>query len=163
MTQRMTVLLPILAFASAAFAQDPSDSHQVTVNVKELAALEHIGGDLTLTLDTLDALDASKFVAVSDSSTQLAWSTNGKDRKVTVSSDVASPRFGLTVEAASLSGGGSAAPAPVVLDAALGAQDLITGISAESAGCNLTYTASADVADGVGSEVHTVTYTLTAM
>ena len=117
---------------------------------------------MTLILDALDPADASRLIPASDASTRLLWSTNGRGRKITVESDLASPRFALSVEARNLSGGGAAGPA-VILDAGLGAQDLVSDISTESAGCDLQYVASADVTDGIGAETHTVTYTLTAM
>ena len=161
----MRSFITLAAFAvlpSVAFAQDVSDSHRVTVQVLEINTLEVRGGDLVLTLDQLDAADASRFQEARDESASLAWSTNGVDRKITVESDLATPRYSLAVNAFDVQGSG-AAIGSVILDAANGAQDLISGISQETAGARLAYVANADVADGIGSETHTVTYTLTAM
>jgi hypothetical protein len=154
--------LALLFVGSTAFAQDASDSHSVTVQVAEINTLEVIGGDLVLTLDTLDANDPSRFEPAVDTSASLAWSTNAQDRKITVESDLVDPRYALTVRAFDVTGNG-AAVGTAQLDAAAGAQDLITGIAAESATCSLEYEANALVADGIGSETHTVTYTLTAI
>jgi hypothetical protein len=162
MNRTLAFFAALALVPAAAFAQDASDNHRVTVRVMEINTLEVRGGDLVLTLDALDPADASLFVPARDESAALAWSTNGADRKITVESDLASPRYTLSVAAFDVRGGGSALGS-VVLDAANGAQDLISGISRETADAHLEYVARADVADGIGSETHTVTYTLTAM
>ena len=148
----MRSFIPFAFFflGSTAFAQDVSDSHSVTVQVAEINALQVIGGDLVLTLDSLDPNDSTRFEAAVDTSASLAWSTNAVDRKITVESDLVDPRYALTVRAFDVTGIG-AAIGTAQLNAAAGAQDLISGIAAESATCSLEYEANALVADGIGS------------
>ena len=147
----------LVALAGVAWAAD-NDSHTVTVQVNAVNELAISGGNLTLTISSATA--GSDLDDATDNTTcDLAWTTNQATRKITVVTDLGSPTFTLKVVAQNVAGGGSAA-SEVTLSTT--AADLVTGVSQSSGGCDLAYTASATAAQGTGSDVHTVTYTVTA-
>ncbi|MGA1843619.1 MAG: hypothetical protein ACMUIS_03545 [bacterium] len=139
-----------------------TDFHQVTVTVAAINELAITGGNITLTIN--GAVAGSDPTAVNDSTCSLDWTTNQLTRKITVETSVAVPPqlFSLTVDAAVTLGGGIEPGAAVTLTHGAGASDFITGVATELGAATLTYSASATAAQGTGSDVHTVTYTLTA-
>lgn len=144
----------LLLVAPAAFAGSTS-AHQVTVDVQAINEVAITGGNLTLTIDSATAGGAP--AAASDSTTgDLDWSTNESSRKITVATDLAAPKYSLTVDAANATGGTGAG----AVSLSTTAQDFVTGISATAGGCDLSYSASATLAAGVGTDVHNVTYTI---
>ncbi len=142
------------ALASAAMAAQTA-SHTVTVQVNAINELGLTGGDITLTISTATA--GQEPDPATNTACTLAWTTNQADRKITVATNLASPTFTLKVLAQSVSGG-SAAPEVTLTNTAT---DFVTGVAKTIGGCTLGYTASATAAQGTGSDVHTVTYTLT--
>jgi hypothetical protein len=157
----------VLALAApAVMAQAPSSSHTVTVTVNPLDAID-VQGDVTLVL----AFDpVSGTLVDSDNTSILSWITNQAARKVTVQTSLDGFTYGLQVTAGTITetdgaaGDGGTAVGAMDLESAgpaEGAQDFITGINVAGAWCPLIYDATASVTDGTGSEMHTVTYTLT--
>jgi hypothetical protein len=149
-----------LAMAPAA-CQLADDSHTVTVVVPERHGILVTGGDITLTITP--KLDGSDPDPVIDNGCDLIWFSNrNNNKRITVQSDIVAPAYTLTVEASNISGTGAPGTAePVVTLVGGTAWDLITGVRRCLAQCDLIYTASATAADPPGTEVHTVTYTLT--
>jgi hypothetical protein len=134
-----------------------SDSHTVTVTVTAINELSISGGNITLTINSATA--GSEPDDATDSTTcDLLWTTNEASKKITAETDLAAPSFTLKVVAASVSGG-TAAP-EVTLSTT--AEDFVTGVATTTGSCDLSYTASATAAQGTGSDVHTVLYTITA-
>ena len=140
-----------------------NDNHQVTVTVAAIDELAVSGGNPTLTINS--AVAGSNPTAVNDSTCSLDWTTNQLTRKITVETSVAggTQLFSLTVDAAVTLGGGSGPAGPVALTHGAAASDFITGVATELGGADLTYSASATAAQGTGADVHTGTYTLTAV
>jgi hypothetical protein len=133
-----------------------SDGHTVTVQVNAVNELAVSGGNITLTVNS--ATPGSDLDDATDSTTcDLAWTTNQASKKITAETNLAAPNFTLKVVAQNVSGG-TAAP-EVTLSTT--AQDFVTGASQSSGSCDLAYTASATAAQGTGSDVHTITYTIT--
>lgn len=155
----VVILSLILIFPVTVLALN-TDSHLVTVTVVEINEIAVIGGGITLTINS--AVAGSEPTPVTDTTCDLCWTTNGTGKKITVKTNQGSPTFTLTVLPTSISalGGGTAVGAPVTLSTT--DIDFITAISIVAASCDLEYTASATAAQGTGSEVHTVTYTITA-
>lgn len=143
------------ALASAAVAGTTA-SHTVTVQVSAINELALTGGNITLTISTATAGQQPN--DATNTACHLNWTTNETPRKITVATSLASPVFTLRVLAQSVSGG-TAAPQVTLTNTAA---DFVTGISRTVGTCTLGYTASATAAQGTGSDVHTVTYTLTA-
>lgn len=155
MTRTLSVLLLSFALAPAAFAAS-TDSHTVTVTVSAINEVAISGGNLTLTIDS--ALPGGAPAPVTDTSASLDWTTNEATKKITVATDLAAPIYALTVEATGASGGTAAG----VVTLSNVATDFVTDISNTSGACGLTYTATAEASDAVGTEVNTVTYTITS-
>lgn len=156
----------VLALAAPGVMAQVSDSHTVTVTVNPLDAID-VQGDVTLIL----AFDpVSGTLVDSDNTAILSWITNQAARKVTVQTNLDGFTYGLQVTAGAITqtdgapgdeGTGVGAIDLENAGPAEGAQDFVTDIDVAGAWCPLVYDASASVTDGTGSEVHTVTYTLT--
>jgi hypothetical protein len=149
-------LILILGFAAFAFAADNAN-HTVTVTVNAINEIAITGGNITLTIAAASA--GADPNAVTSTACGLEWTTNEATKKITATSDQASPSFTLKVLAQALTGGTAAAEATLSNTTA---RDVVTGISTTTGGCTLRYTAQATAAQGTGTVVHTVTYTVTA-
>jgi len=157
----VVAVIVVFTLAEISYTAD-NDFHQVTVTVAAINELAITGGNITLTIDT--AVAGSDPTNATDATCSLDWTTNQTARKITVGTSVAVPSqlFSLTVDAAVTLGAGSGPALPVALTHGAAASDFITGVETELGGATLTYEASATAAQGTGSDVHTVTYTLTA-
>ena len=133
-----------------------NDNHTVTVQVNAINELAITGGNKTLTISMATA--GQDPTNATNTQCNLAWTTNETGKKVTVATSIETPNFTLKVEATSVTGGTSAGDVTVTDDAA----DFVTGVEETTGNCTLFYTASATAAQGTGSDVHTITYTLTA-
>jgi hypothetical protein len=157
--------LLLLAASSGTFAQT-SATHTVTVLVPEENSITVTGGDIALNLSP--PLDGSPITATSDAC-DLVWRTNsGRPLNIYVQSDLVAPRYRLTVVGQNLveiaSDRGNSWPGTLEPPALLagGASTLfVRRIRRVCAMCDLLYTATASLGDGFGTDVHTVTYTLT--
>lgn len=147
--------LTVLFSASMVLAAD-SDGHTVTVNVSAINEVAITGGNVTLTINNATA--GAEPDDATDTSTSLDWTTNEQSRKITVVSDNATPNFTLKVQATGVTGGTGAGEITVTDSA----QDFVTGIAETTGSATLSYTASATASAGDGSDIHTVTYTITA-
>ncbi len=143
-----------LLFGNMVFAQ--TDNHSVTVTVGVINEAAITGGALILTINTATA-GSDPDDATDATTCDLNWTTNDVGKKITVATNIAAPAFALKVLAQNVSGGTAAAEVTLSTTAT----DFVTGIATTIGTCDLGYTASATAADGSGSDVHTVTYTLT--
>ena len=149
------LVLALLALSTTAMAQ--TDNHTVTVTIPAINEVAITGGDFELIFVVPAPGDDP--ADVSDGTTcDLDWSTNTASQKITVVSNIASPVATLTVTAGAVSGGTTTGA--VTLNTTAG--DFVTGVSLGTGGCDLEYSASCVASDAAGSEVHTVTYTITA-
>jgi hypothetical protein len=134
-----------------------SANQTVTVQVAAINEIAVTGGNITLTINTATA--GSEPDAASDnSSCDLLWTTTEASKKITVATDQASPTFDLMVKPKFVTGG-TGVSGEVTLTTS--AQDFVTDVATTTGSCDLQYNAVATASDGTGSEVHTVTYTLT--
>ncbi len=141
------------------YSQQATSTQVVTLRVMELNKIDLVGGPLTLQINSVNDNTVQPNPAT-DASTKLFWTSNGDARKIAVGSNVASPRFILRIEAAkSGSGAGIAEPEVTLSDNA--PHDLILGVQRSAGSCKLTFTAVAEVEQGIGSESHLITYTIT--
>jgi hypothetical protein len=151
-------LIGILS-AQAVYSQQATSTQVVTLRVVELNKIDLVGGALTLQISNIDENAGQPNPAI-DASTKLLWTSNGDARKIAVGSDVVSPRFILKIEAKkSGSGNGFAQPEVTLSDNS--PHDLILGVQRSAGSCNLRFTAVATAEQGVGSESHLITYTIT--
>ena len=155
--QKFVVILVLALLVMSTTAMAQSDNHTVTVTIPSINVVEVTGGNLTLTFVVPSPGDDP--ADVSDGTTcDLEWSTNTASQKITVVSNIASPVATLTVTAGSVSGGTSGGA--ITLNTTAG--DFVTAVSTGTGNCDLQYSASCVAGDAAGSEVHTVTYTITA-
>jgi len=156
--KKLTIALLALALcfglSGVAMAAN-TDNHTVTVTVNAINEID-VSGTLGLTIDSATA-GSEPNGAVDNTACDLLWTTNQNSKKITVATNLASPNFTLKVVAQNVSGGTAAS------EVALGttAADFVTGIAETVGSSDIQYTASATAAQGTGSDVHTVTYTLT--
>lgn len=132
----------------------------VWIDVAPPAVLSVEGGDVTLSISSATA-GQDPNPAVDQISSSLNYKSGPVDPtlKITVATDLGSPLFVLRVEAINV--GDGSATGEIVLGTT--AQDLITGVTSTSlVGCDLKYTSVALASDGVGTDAHTVTYTMVA-
>lgn len=123
------------------------------------------GGNITLTIST--GIAGGQPAAVTNTATSIRFRRQAVVTKVTVQTSCPVQRFSLSVVATAATGG-TAQPEVTLVDG-MAPTDLITNVPT-SGGANksatLQYTASATFAQGnsneVGSDIHTVTYTLVA-
>ena len=152
---RTLIIVLLAAITSTSAWADGTATQSVTVDVDVVNELEATG---TVLLTIASATAGSDLNAEVDSTTaDLLWTTNDVSRKITVASDLTTPMFHLSVLAEDVSGGTAAAEVEFA-DAT--AQDLVTGVATNVGGCGLKYSAVASAADGVGTDSHTLTFTI---
>lgn len=146
----LSLTLLALAFSTSAFASDTA-GHTVTVEVLPVNEVAIVGGNVDLDIDFT-------YAAADSTAANLTWSTNESSKKITVQTSLGTIVYPLTVEAIGATGGTAAAAVVLTTTPA----DFVTGISLTDGGADLSYSATATAADGVGTESHTVTYTIVA-
>ncbi len=146
-------------FAQRSYSQQAASTQVVTLRVMELNKIGLVGGPLTLQISSIDE-NATQPNAAIDAGTTLLWTSNGDSRKIAVGSDLVSPRFILKIEAKK-SGSGPGVAQPEVTLSDNSPHDLILGVQKSAGSCNLRFTALATTEQGVGSESHLITYTIT--
>ncbi len=148
------IMCSVLLIAGASYAAD-NDNHQVTVTVSVINELAVAGGNITLTINS--ATPGSDPNDATDATTSLDWTTNDTGKKITAATNNAAATFTLKVNATAVTGGTSAGEITLSTTDA----DYVTGIATTTGGCTSSYTAQATAAQGNGSDVHVVTFTLT--
>jgi hypothetical protein len=156
MSHRLFAIGLVSLFTASAAWAGSTDNHTVTVTVSAINEVSIAGGAVVITISS--ATPGADPDDVTDNTTaDLDWTTNEASRKITVQTDLVSPVYGLTTQAQGVTGGVSAG----VIAVSTSPQDFVTGISATTGSCDLSYTGSATAGDAPGSEVHTITYTIT--
>jgi hypothetical protein len=162
----LALIIAAIVAAAVSSAQETA-SHTVTVLVLEQNDIRVVGGDITISVIP----PPTGSVTVTNDSCDLYWATNSnRMKKITVQTDLATPRYHLTVDPGNITEivgnpkngkpGQRASAQPVVL-AGLAPIDFIDKIQRIYATCDLVYAATVSAGDGLGSETHTITYTLT--
>ncbi len=146
------ILLPV----DALYAQ--SSNHTVTVQVSSITAVQVTSGTVTLNITNAEAVAGQDQMTVSDQSTSLLWGINSGNRKITASSNLASPVYTLELVAVNPTRG-SAQP-QFTLNAL--PHDLLHDVGRSSGTCVLRYTGTAFASQGTGSDLHTITFTVQA-
>ena len=153
---KILLVVALVAGLSVPALAGSSDTQSVTVTVSAVNEISATG-TVTLTINTATAgsdLDSD----VDSSTADLLWTTNEASKKITIETDQASPTFTLKAVAQTVTGGTAASEVTVSDTAA----DFVTGIATTTGGCDIQYTGEATASQGTGSDVHTITYTVTA-
>jgi len=164
MKKLLVVLFAVVLFAGVpmiAMGATATSSHTVSIEVVEMAAIEVVGGNVTLTIET-SSDPGSLPDSDTDATTSLEWTSTVTSGTRTISAklDTAYPpgiQLDVTVSGGT-SGGASAGPVTLTITD----QDVFTGIGNEVVtGATLTYDASLTSMIGPGNEgVATVIYTM---
>lgn len=157
---RVSVLgfLTLLMMASA-FGQEASTSQTVTLQVFETNKIDVSQRALTLIINQA-SLETGAPIEAANEDGNLIWITNGENKKITVASNNAAPRFLVKVSALDVAGtSGVAAPEVPLNDNTT--KDFVVGVSRTWGKCKIRFVASAKVSDGIGVDTHVVTYTIT--
>ncbi|MDQ1329455.1 MAG: hypothetical protein QG641_2745, partial [Candidatus Poribacteria bacterium] len=112
----------------------------------------NVSGNATLTINSATA--GQQPGSVTNSTTTLTWNGIVANTSVAVSTNIASPKFTLKVLATSVDGG-TAAPEVTLTTTA---QTLVN--VTDNGSCTLKYTGSTTISAGVGTDIHTITFTL---
>ena len=143
--------------ASLGFSQVfGSGNHTVTVQILPVTDVQIIGGGLNLTLSTADVVAGQASMIVTDETSRLQWATNSSAQKITVSTNLAAPRFSMMLQAVNPTAG-SASP-EVALSTS--PKNLVVGIGRSAGSCSLRYRGIADATQGIGTDNHVITFTV---
>jgi hypothetical protein len=155
---RRLAVLSLLAVASA-FGQEASTNQTLTLQVFETNKIDINQRAVTLVINQA-SLETGSPIEATNEDGNLIWITNGENKKITVASNNAAPRFLVKVNALDITGSsGVAAPEVTLNDNTT--KDFVVGVSRTWGKCKIRFVASAKVADGVGTETHLITYTIT--
>ncbi len=157
--QVLLVFVTVLALLETAHAQGASARQVVTLEVLELNRIDINMMSLTLTIQDANA-QAGITIPAANSDGVLFWTTNGENKKITVASSNASPRFELKLMAVDVTPR-AGVPVPEIIFNDTQTKDFITGVTKTSGRCQIRYTASAPIQAGVGRETYVITYTIT--
>ena len=152
------VVFLVLLMGRYAYSAE-TDNHTVTVTVTAINELAITGGNVTLTINTATA-GSEPTDAVDNTTADLDWTTNEASKKITIVSNLASGSQDFTLLAVAQNVTGGTAASEVTVDDS--ADDFVTGVATTTGGCDIQYTGQATVSSGTGSDVHTITFTLTA-
>lgn len=150
------IIVCALCTIVASRSEAQSGSHTVQVSVATITALQVSAGTVNMTISGAAVVAGQDLMTAVDQSTSLLWGVNSSNQKITVQSSLASPTYALKIEAASPTQGLSAGQ--VTLSSA--AQDFLLNIGRSSGSCTLRYTGEALASQGVGSDAHTITFTV---
>jgi len=154
-------ILAVLSLLSAtsAFGQQATTTQTLTLQVFETNKIDISQRALSLVINQA-SLETGAPIEAANEDGNLIWITNGENKKITVASNNAAPRFLVKVNALDISGtSGVAAPEVTLNDNTT--KDFVVGVSRSWGKCKIRFVASAKVADGIGTETHLVTYTIT--
>jgi hypothetical protein len=149
--------MAILGATPSAFAQATA-RHNVTVQVNAITAVQVSAGTVNLNISNAVAVAGQDAMTVTNQSTNLLWGVNSSTRKITVSTNLAAPRYTLKIVALNPTQG-LAAP-EVTLSSA--PHDLLLGIGRSTGTCTLRYTGTALASQGTGNDIHVITFTVQA-
>ncbi len=145
--------------AIPAFGQDASTNQTLTLQVFESNRIDISQRAVTMVINQASLETGSPVEAVNEDG-NLTWITNGDNKKITVASNNSAPRFLVKVHALDITGStGIAAPEITLNDNTT--RDLVMGVTRSYGKCKIRFVASAKVSDGIGTETHVITYTIT--
>lgn len=133
-------------------------TNSITVIVQPITVVQVSVGILSFSFSGSNAIAGQDQMILADQTSTLSWGTNSSSKKITVSTDLSSPKYTLQIEAVSPTAGVAASPATLSTVAA----DLITGIGRSMGSCSLRYTVIALASQGTGTDSHTITFTVTS-
>ncbi len=153
------MMLLSLLIAAQLQAQETSTEQTLTLQVLEINKIGINKNAITLVIDQASLETGLPLPAVNEEG-MLVWITNGDNKKITVASNNPTPRYLVKMVALEVPTE-AGTPAPEIILSDNTTKDLVVGISKASAQCKIKLTASAQISDGIGTETHIITYTIT--
>ncbi len=160
-----TVQLAVLAVAALVLPQRcvsqvyGTATNMITVNVQPITILQVSATILDFNFTAANAVAGQDAMILTDQTSTLSWGTNSSTlNKIAVSTSLASPKYTLQLEAVNPTAGGSAG----VVTLSTTPQTLVTTIARSVGTCGLLYTVTALASQGMGSDSHTITFTITS-
>jgi len=147
--------LCLCVWSSDASSQD-GDNHIVTVQAAEISVVDVTANTLSLNILDGDIQIGRDLMTVTDQSSSIIWGTNGSSRKITASTDLATPTFELRLVALSPTRG---TPTPE-FTLSIVPRDLLLDVGRSLGTSALQYTGVAYASQGTGTDVHTITFTI---
>jgi hypothetical protein len=137
-------------------------SHSATVTVAPIAVVGVSSGTVSLSINGAGVVAGVDQMTVTNQSTTLSWGANTSTAKIAVKTNLNPQKYALQVQAINITGvpSSSGVTAPVVALATT-SKDFMTGIGLMRGTCNLLYTGIALASQGIGSDSHTITFTIT--
>ena len=145
--------------AIPAVAQDASTSQTLTLQVFETNRIDISQRAVTMVINQASLETGSPVEAVNEDG-NLTWLTNGDNKKITVASNNSAPRYLVKMHALDITGSTGVAAPEITLNDNTN-RDLVMGVTRSYGKCKIRFMASAKVSDGIGSETHVITYTIT--
>lgn len=152
------LVVVFLACAPAASSQVyGTDTHSISVQVSPITVIAIQGSAVALSITNANLTAGVDAMTVEDRSSRLLWGTNSSARKITAQTSLLAPLFELRLVALSPTRG---TPGPEML---LGGtpQNLMLDIGRSQGSCTLRYIGTAFASQGIGSDNHTITFTVT--
>lgn len=158
---RLRRMLLLALFSPAALLAQPAlTTQELTLQVMEVNKIDVSRRALALVVDHSSKATGEVFV-VENQDGALIWTTNGSQKKITIASSTGSTRYTLKIVASMRDGSTqSTGPEITILDEQ--SHDLLVGLPRGAGRCSIKYVATASLERGPGSEVQTLTYTITA-
>jgi hypothetical protein len=148
------ILLPRTAFGQT------SRNHWINVTVTPVSIIRVIGGAVIINITGADATaGVDQMTSAPNDASMLIWGTNSTPRKITIRTNLTPQLYTLKAEARSPSAG--SAVGEVTLSTAAYDYDFITGIGKSSGSATIRYTGIALASKGIGTDSHTITFTIT--
>ena len=137
-------------------------SHAATITVSNIAVVGVSSGVVSLSITGAGAVAGVNQMTTTNQSTTLSWGANTSTAKISVKTSLVTQKYTLQVQAVNITGvpSSSGIAAPVVTLSTT-STDFMTGIGLKRGTCNLLYTGIALASKGIGSESHTITFTIT--
>ncbi len=131
----------------------------ITVDVQPITVIQVSSSILNFTFSAANAVAGQDQMILTDQTSTLSWGTNSSVlNKITVSTSLAAPKYLLQVQAINLTAGGPAGNVTV----ATTPKDFVTTIARSMGTCTLLYTVTALASQGMGTDSHTITFTITS-
>jgi len=134
-----------------------SRSHTATVTVATINNVAVSSGSVSLAIALANVTAGVDLMGpATNTATSLLWGSNSSLKKITARTNLAAPKYTLKVLATSPTTGTAAPEVTLTTTAA----DFMTNIGRSSGTCTLQYSGYALASAGVGTDSHTITFTI---
>jgi len=152
----IAIALFLILLPQSLFCQSASRSHTVTVIVNPITVMQLSTGTVNLNITGADAIAGQDEMSVTDQSTTIYWGTNCLAQKITIETNLDPQQFKVMSLAVSQTGG-----TPVEAEISTTPKDFLRDIERSSGNTRVRYTGIALASQGIGTDSHLITFTIT--